>query len=171
MDAMRRMTGNYLYILVGLALTWLVAIGCGVEPAAGTRITTDVVSSGTPEAATQAAAVPTTSPLPDGGDAAATGSPHRESGSGTPTTTPIATAAGSEKRDSLADSSLTYLSELVQGLGPRQSATEQELKAAEYLMARFKELGYSPELQGIRAKIPHRQPNHQRSARHGGRGD
>ena len=152
MDAMRRMTGNYLYILVGLALTWLVAIGCGVEPAAGTRITTDVVSSGTPEAATQAAAVPTTSPLPDGGDAAATGSPHRESGSGTPTTTPIATAAGSEKRDSLADSSLTYLSELVRELGPRESATEQELKAAEYLMARFKELGYSPELQEFEQK-------------------
>ena len=97
MDAMRRMTANYLYILVGLALTWLVAIGCGVEPAAGTRITTDVVSSGTPEAATQAAAEPTSSLLPDGGAREVTEPPRREPTGATSTTTPIATAAGSEE--------------------------------------------------------------------------
>ena len=93
MDAMRRMTGNYLYILVGLALTSLVAIGCGVEPAAGTRITTDVVSSGTAEPATQAAAEPTSPLLPDAGAGEVTKPPRRESTGATSTTTPIATAA------------------------------------------------------------------------------
>ena len=41
---------------------------------------------------------------------------------------------------------------MAEGLGARESATEQELKAAEYLMARFTELGYSPELQEFEQK-------------------
>ena len=75
-DAMRRMTGNYLYILVGLSLAWLMAMGCAAEPAAVTPTTPEIVSNGTPEPATQAAALPTVSPLPEGGDAAATAPPH-----------------------------------------------------------------------------------------------
>ena len=150
-DAMRRMTGNYLHILVGLSLAWLMAMGCAAEPAAGTPTTTEIVSNGTPEPATPATALTPTSPSPDVDDAAATAPPHRESNSATPATT-LTAAAGSEKRDSLADSSLAYIGELAEGLGARESATEQELKAAEYLMARFTELGYSPELQGFEQK-------------------
>ena len=148
---MRRMTGNYLYILVGLSLAWLMAMGCAAEPAAVTPTTTEIVSNGTPEPATPATALTPTSPSPDVDDAAATAPPHRESNSATPTAT-LTAAAGSEKRDSLADSSLAYIGELAEGLGARESATEQELKAAEYLMARFTELGYSPELQEFEQK-------------------
>ena len=41
---------------------------------------------------------------------------------------------------------------MAEGLGARESATEQELKAAEYLLARFTELGYGPELQEFEQK-------------------
>ena len=41
---------------------------------------------------------------------------------------------------------------MAEGLGARESATEQELKASEYLLARFTELGYSPELQEFELK-------------------
>ena len=150
-DAMRRMTGNYLYILVGLSLAWLMAMGCAAEPAAATPTTPEIVSNGTPEPATPATALTPTSPSPDVDDAAATAPPHRESNSATPADT-LTTATGSEKRDSLADSSLAYIRDLAEGLGARESATEQELKAAEYLMARFTELGYSPELQEFEQK-------------------
>ena len=109
-DAMRRMTGNYLYILVGLSLAWLMAMGCAAEPAAVTPTTTEIVSNGTPEPATPATALTPTSPSPDVDDAAATAPPHRESNSATPAAT-LTAAAGSEKRDSLADSSLAYIGE------------------------------------------------------------
>ena len=128
---MRLMTGKYPFILIGLALAWLIAMGCAAEPAAGTHTASEIVLNETPETATQ---VTVATPL------------QRESDTATPAgaSTP---ATDFERRDSLSDSSLTYLSELVQELGPRESATEQELKAAEYLMARFTDLGYSPELQ------------------------
>ena len=154
---MRRMTGKYLYILVGLALAWLLAIGCAAGWASGTPTSPEITSNGTPEPGTQAAALPTASPAPDDGNAAATESPQRESTRATPALAPPTSAAAptapaSEKRDSLADSSLAYIRELAEGLGARESATEQELKAAEYLMARFTELGYSPELQEFEQK-------------------
>ncbi len=149
---MRRMTGKYLYILVGLALAWLLAIGCAAGSASGTPTSPEITANGTPESTTQAAAPPATSPAPDGGNAAASASPQREFTRATPAAPPIAIAAASEKRDSLADSSLAYIRELAEGLGARESATEQELKAAEYLMARFTELGYSPELQEFEQK-------------------
>ena len=39
------------------------------------------------------------------------------------------------------------LEEILEELGPRESATDQELAAARYLQSRFQELGYSTELQ------------------------
>ena len=39
------------------------------------------------------------------------------------------------------------LEEFLEELGPRESATEQELAAARYLQSRFQELGYATELQ------------------------
>ena len=42
---------------------------------------------------------------------------------------------------------LDYVKELVQGLGPRQSATSQEFQAAQFLAKEFESMGYSTEIQ------------------------
>lgn len=47
----------------------------------------------------------------------------------------------------LAESALGYLTYLVEELGPRESATQQELDGAEYLASQFEGFGYSVELQ------------------------
>lgn len=52
-----------------------------------------------------------------------------------------------EELDLLEDSAFGYLKELAEGLGPRTSSTDLEKEAAEYLMQRFEDLGYSPRLQ------------------------
>ena len=50
-------------------------------------------------------------------------------------------------REALAESAFGYLSELSEDVGPRASATDEELRAAEFLLDWFRELGYSPALQ------------------------
>ena len=52
-----------------------------------------------------------------------------------------------EDRKVFAGSAFGYLCELSQVVGPRESATQEELESAEFLMDRFTELGYSPEMQ------------------------
>ncbi|HIM38006.1 MAG TPA: M20/M25/M40 family metallo-hydrolase [Dehalococcoidia bacterium] len=47
----------------------------------------------------------------------------------------------------LAESALGYLTYLVEELGPRESATQQELDGAEYLASQFEGFGYSVEMQ------------------------
>ena len=49
--------------------------------------------------------------------------------------------------DALADVALGYLTGILDNLGPRQSATQQELEAAEYLAAQFENFGYTARLQ------------------------
>ena len=50
-------------------------------------------------------------------------------------------------REKLAAIALGYLTELTENIGPRESATEQELAAAEYLLSQFADFGYSTQLQ------------------------
>ncbi len=50
-------------------------------------------------------------------------------------------------RKAFASSAFGYLCELSEEVGPRESATQEELEAAEFLMDRFTEFGYSPEVQ------------------------
>ncbi|MDE0310750.1 MAG: M28 family metallopeptidase [Caldilineaceae bacterium] len=50
-------------------------------------------------------------------------------------------------RKALAGSAFGYLCELSEEVGPRESATQEEMKAAAFLMDRFTEFGYSPEIQ------------------------
>ena len=61
-----------------------------------------------------------------------------------PTNTPVPLLAdqGASTVDAFA-----VLEEFLEELGPRQSATEQELKAAKYLQSRFQEMGYATNLQ------------------------
>ena len=47
----------------------------------------------------------------------------------------------------LSETAFAYLKELTENLSPRESATDQELAAAEYLASQFKSMGFSVELQ------------------------
>jgi Iap family predicted aminopeptidase len=66
----------------------------------------------------------------------------------TPTPTPTATATPSGSAGAgLADIAFGYLTDLVEELGPRESATGQERAAAEYLEDLLESLGYAVKLQ------------------------
>ena len=66
----------------------------------------------------------------------------------TPAPPPTPTLGTSQSyRNAPTDTAFAYLVELVEELGPRESATEQELAAAEYLAARLEGFGYTVELQ------------------------
>lgn len=56
-------------------------------------------------------------------------------------------------RQALATTAFGHLCELAREVGWRQSATKEERKAAELLMDRFTEFGYSPEMQEFRVRI------------------
>ena len=55
-------------------------------------------------------------------------------------------------RSPLAESAFGYLTDLVEELGPRESATQQELAGAEYLATQLEGFGYSVELQPFAIK-------------------
>ena len=52
-----------------------------------------------------------------------------------------------------AGSAFGYLCELSEEAGPRESGTKEELEAAEFMIARFTEFGYSPEVQDFGGSI------------------
>ena len=56
-------------------------------------------------------------------------------------------------RKALAITAFGHLCELTREVGWRQSATAEESKAAEFLMDRFTEFGYSPEMQDFQVRI------------------
>lgn len=56
-------------------------------------------------------------------------------------------------RQALANTAFGYLCELARDVGWRQSATKEEVKAAELLIDRFTEFGYSPETQKFKVQI------------------
>ncbi len=67
---------------------------------------------------------------------------------------PPATASFSAaERRALAMTAFGHLCELAREVGWRQSATKEEAKAAELLMDRFTEFGYSPEMQDFQVRI------------------
>jgi aminopeptidase YwaD len=61
-----------------------------------------------------------------------------------PVPTPVPTTVATE---SLTDTAFGHLRELVERLGPRESTTEEEREAAEYLASQFTDFGYSVEIQ------------------------
>ena len=63
-----------------------------------------------------------------------------------PTPSPVAEPTD-QAREKLAAVALGYLTELTENFGPRESATKQELAAAEYLLSQFADFGYSAQLQ------------------------
>ena len=62
-------------------------------------------------------------------------------------------------RKALAITAFGHLCELSREVGWRQSATAEESKAAEFLMDRFTEFGYSPEMQDFQVRIGSLQRN------------
>ena len=60
-----------------------------------------------------------------------------------PVETPVAATSGLDRI------ALEYVKELVQGLGPRESATSQEFQAARFLAKEFESMGYSTEIQSF----------------------
>ena len=67
---------------------------------------------------------------------------------------PPATASFSAaERQALAMTAFGHLCELAREVGWRQSATQEEAKAAELLMDRLTEFGYSPEMQDFQVRI------------------
>ena len=62
-------------------------------------------------------------------------------------------------RKALASTAFGHLCELSREVGWRQSATAEESKAAEFLMDRFTEFGYSPEMQDFQVRIGSLQRN------------
>ena len=62
-------------------------------------------------------------------------------------------------RKALAIAAFGHLCELAREVGWRQSATAEESKAAEFLMDRFTEFGYSPEMQDFQVRIGSLQRN------------
>ena len=62
-------------------------------------------------------------------------------------------------RKALAGTAFGHLCELTREVGWRQSATAEESKAAELLMDRFTEFGYSPEMQDFQVRIGSLQRN------------
>ena len=51
--------------------------------------------------------------------------------------------------DAATKEAFAVLEELLEELGPRESATDQEAAAARYLQAKFQEFGYDTETQGF----------------------
>ena len=152
---MRLMIGkSYVYVLVGLALTWLAVLGCADGSDTETSEARQPLATVTAEAA-----VPMAPPSPAGAvDVQAV--PERVAETpvqeptqaavltpAPPTPAPVAAKFSAAEREALAGSAFGYLSELAEDVGPRASATEEELEAAEFLLDRFTELGYNPALQ------------------------
>ena len=162
---MARKSRAAVIILTGLALAWLLATGCvaGAPTDAPTPTPTPTVTAtATPERPTptpQPALQPVIQAEPTPAPTATR--PPTPTPSPLPPPTPTATAtpptpapATTADRNRLADTAFGYLRDLAEGLGARDSATEQELEAAEYLLARFTELGYRPALQEFERPAP-----------------
>ena len=66
---------------------------------------------------------------------------------GNATNTPLPDSPIFEDLDLLEDSAFAYLKELAEGLGPRTSSTDLEKEAADFLLQKFKDLGYGAEIQ------------------------
>ncbi len=64
-----------------------------------------------------------------------------------PTPTPVPVVVDTEVLDLASTRAFVILEEILEELGPRESATDQESAAARYLQAKLQELGYETEIQ------------------------
>ena len=131
-------------------LTLLTALWAGCS--GGTFVTPSMVPSATPTAITAGNVTPFASPTeittPAATPAATTLLTPGPSDTSTPLVSPapLAEATPASVRR-LSETAFAYLEELTDNHSPRESATDQELAAAEYLAAQFESMGFSVELQ------------------------
>lgn len=128
------------FVALFLATFTILAAACsGSTP-------TPVPATATPVPATKTPTIPTiAAPVSPTPTKAPTGIPTPTS-QPTPTASPVATPAPVSVSP-LTETVLSYLNYLVKELGPRESATQQELAGAEYLASLLEGFGYSVELQ------------------------
>ena len=128
------------YLLV-LATALIVACSSGSSPTTSTPLS---------NIATLSVHTPFPTSVPDPTSVAATLLVPTIGHSATPTLVPPPTSIPPSPGSSpgaLADRAYGYLAHLTQRLGPRESGTEQELEAAQYLKSQLTSYGYSVDLQ------------------------
>ena len=121
-------------ILLAAAVTLVALAACGSSPTATQSPTPTVTAFPTPTATavpTVQAPAPTPAPSPTSAPTA------------TATAAPISTPVPS----SLADETFAFVEQLTLEYSPRESATDAELAAAQFLKSRFEDLGYETHLQ------------------------
>ena len=121
-----------------LALVAL-ATACGGDAPKATPVSVTAATSSPPPTVTA-----TASPI---SEPSATRTPQP-----TATFTPVPTTdptniSSTPSSESLAEAALGYLNRLLDDLGPRESATQEEMEAAEYLASQFESFGYDARLQ------------------------
>ena len=138
-------------IITLLAALWAGCSGSsvvttGIEPTATpTAIPTATV---TPLASTTVITTPTATPV---ATAALTPAPSSTS---TPLASPAPLAEATQVPVTrLSETAFAFLEELTENLSPRESATDQELAAAEYLASQFTSMGFSVELQPFTVEL------------------
>ena len=107
------------HVMVLAAALLALAVACGAS------------ATPTPAPTATPAPTPTVAPTPTPTTAA--------------TTTPLPVAMDTSALDAATKEAFAVL----EGLGPRESATDQEAAAARYLQAKFQEFGYDTETQGF----------------------
>ena len=127
---------DIVFLLTATA-TLIAMVACGSSPTA--------TASPTPTAAASpistATAVPTVqAPVP-------TPVPQTPSPTPVPTATAIPTPTVTPVPSALSDETFAFLEQLTLQYSPRESATDAELAAAQFLKSRFEELGYETRLQ------------------------
>ena len=71
----------------------------------------------------------------------------RPNSSPEPTSTPVPVVVDTEVLDLASTRAFVILEEILEELGPRESATDQESAAARYLQTKLQHLGYETEIQ------------------------
>ena len=146
----RKMAAGRAYVLAWvlaglLALGSLLVVSCAADaPVTPAGSPTSAPQSTEPPAdlpayPTATLDQPTAIPMPEA-TSVATEAP-------TSTSEPPPTVAVPADRARLGDTAFGYASRLVEDIGSRASATDEELTAAEYLIAQFRAMGYAPVLQ------------------------
>ena len=143
-------------LLLFLAAAMLVAlVACGQDASRSDAVpstVTPVLSTATPVPSTATSAPPTATPV------VPTAKAVPPTPTSAPTVTPGPTATRAPTLTStdwtvLADHVYSTLAELTEDYSPRESASDQELKAADHLRARLDDLGYDTSLQDFSVNL------------------
>ena len=124
------------FLLAGVAI--LIALAaCGSSPTA----------TESPTSTATAAPIPTATAVPTLQPPTSTPAPTTPSPTPVPTTTATPAPTATPVPSALSDETFEFLEQLILQYSPRESATDSELAAAQFLKSRFEELGYEARFQ------------------------